>query len=66
MSENPASNAIQAREPDETLHERRLGDCTVGEFVIKVRGKVFVVKWQGQLGVDVHIVDSERSSQLNG
>lgn len=65
MSENLAGDAIQASEPDEALHERRLSDRTVGEFVIKVYREVFVVKWQRQLGVDVHVVDSEWPSQLD-
>jgi hypothetical protein len=65
MSENLASNAIQACEPDEALHERGSGVCTVSVFVLKVRRKIFVVKGQRKLGVDVHIIDSEWSSQLN-
>lgn len=65
VSENLASNAIQACKPDEALHEGGSGVRTVGVFVLKVRRKIFVVKRQRKLSVDVHIIDSEWSSQLD-
>ena len=65
VSENLASNAIQACKPDEALHEGGSGVRTVSVFVLKVRRKIFVIERQWELGVDVHIIDSEWSSQLD-
>ena len=65
MSENLAGNAIQTCKPDEALHEGGSGVRPVGVFVFKVRRKIFVIERQRKLGVDVHIIDSEWSSQLD-
>ena len=35
----------------------------VSEIVLKVHREVLVVKWQRQLGIDVHVVDSELASR---